>query len=338
MKSIVIIGGGIAGVETACMLAQDGNRVTIIERDSKIGGKVNNWYCLFPDFKKSDEVIQYYKERLAKFDIEVKLNSTVEKAERNGDQWYIYTGNVRYTADAVVLATGYQLFDATRKEELGYKIYDNVITQADLEQKFKSGEILTTAGKKPERIAIVHCVGSRDEKCHNMYCSKVCCVTGVKQAIEISKFLPDTQVMCFYMDLRMYDKYFEELYRTAQTHHNIQFIRGRVSEVAETADNRLSIKTEDTLSGRPMRMKLDMIVLLAGMETKKNTTEIAQKFGVEQEVSGFLKSKDFHLGAGILSEKGVFAAGTCISPMSIKETIENARSSAHQVNEYLKTL
>ena len=140
------------------------------------------------------------------------------------------------------------------------------------------------------------------------------------------------------MDLRMYDKHFEELYRSAQEHHNIQFIRGRVSEVSETADNRLSIKTEDTLSGRPMKMKLDMIILLAGMESKKNTREIAQKFDVETEESGFLKSFDFHIGAGILSKKGVFAAGTCISPMSIKETLENARSTAFQVNQYLKTL
>lgn len=338
MKNIVIIGGGIAGVEAACVLAETGNHVTIIERSDKLGGKLNDWYCLFPDFKKSEVVLDYMKNRLKKFDVEVKLKSTVEKAEQNGDGWYIYTGNVRYAADAVVLATGYELFDASRKEELGYKIYDNVYTQADIEAKFKAGNLQTTYGKNPERIAIVHCVGSRDEKCHNMYCSKVCCVTGVKQAIELAKAMPQTQIFCFYMDLRMYDKHFEELYRSAQEHHNIQFIRGRVSEVSETNDNRLAIKTEDTLSGRPMKMKLDMIILLAGMESKKNTREIAQKFDVETEESGFLRSKDFHIGAGLLSKRGVFAAGTCISPMSIKETIENARSSALQVNEYLKTL
>jgi heterodisulfide reductase subunit A-like polyferredoxin len=87
-----------------------------------------------------------------------------------------------------------------------------------------------------------------------------------------------------------------------------------------------------------MKMKLDMVILLAGMEAKKNTRQVAKLFDVETEESGFLRSKDFHIGAGILSRKGIFAAGTCISPMSIKETIENARSSAFQVNQYLKTL
>ena len=338
MKNIVIIGGGIAGVETACALAENGNRVTIIEKGPQIGGKLNRWYCLFPDFKKAEDLKKYLDQRIAKFDIELKLNSEVERAERNGDQWFIYTGNVRYTADAVVIATGYELFDATRKEELGYKIYDNVITQGDLEEKFRSGDYRTTFGENPKRIAIVHCVGSRDEKCHNLYCSKVCCVTGVKQAIELAKFLPEAQIFCYYMDLRMYDKHFEELYRSAQEHHNIQFIRGRVSEVSQTPDKRLAIKTEDTLSGRPLKMKLDTLVLLAGMDTKKHNAKVAELFGVEREESGFLKSKDFHIGAGILSQKGVFAAGCCISPMSIKETIENARSSAVQINDYLKTL
>lgn len=335
MKNIVIAGGGIAGVETACVLAQAGHHVTIIEKSDKLGGKLNNWYCLFPDMKKSEVISAYILNKISKFDIEIKYNSEIEKAERHDDKWLIYTGNVRYTADAVVIATGYELFDASRKEELGYKIYNNVITNGDLEARFKTGDLKTSLGKTPERIAIIHCVGSRDEKCQNMYCSKVCCVTGVKQAIELNKMLPDTQIYCFYMDLRMYDKHFEELYRTAQEKYNIQFIRGRVSEIAETPDNRLTIKTEDTLSGRPIKMKLDMVVLLAGMEAGKINNKTAQLFNLELEESGFFKSKDFHLAPGMLSQPGIFASGCCISPMSIKETLENASRSALQVINYL---
>lgn len=338
MKNVLVIGGGISGVETAYRLNKMGHRVTIIEKSDKIGGKMNNWYCLFPDFKKTDEVLNYLNKLISQSQIELRLNSTVEKVERQGKHWFVYTQNVRYTFDAVVIATGFEIFDASKKEELGYKIYDNVYTQADIEQKFKDNNLKNSYGEDPKRIAIVHCVGSRDEKCHNNYCSKVCCVTGVKQAIELSEKLPNTQIFCFYMDLRMYDKHFEELYRKAQQHYNIQFIRGRVSEVSQSIDGKLNIKTEDTLSGRPMKMKLDMLVLLAGMQNRSQNKKLEEIFGVQTNESGFLKSKDFHLKNSVLNYDGVFGTGCAVAPMSIKETLENARSTAFEVNDYLNFL
>ncbi|NJO70443.1 MAG: CoB--CoM heterodisulfide reductase iron-sulfur subunit A family protein, partial [Bacteroidetes bacterium] len=104
-------------------------------------------------------------------------------------------------------------------------------------------------GKTPQRIGIVHCVGSRDEKAGNTYCSKVCCVTGVKQAIELKEQLPSSEIFNFYMDLRMYDRYFEDLYKEAQVKHHVQFIRGRLSEAFENPDGTVMIKIEDTLWG-----------------------------------------------------------------------------------------
>ena len=89
------------------------------------------------------------------------------------------------TAHAILLATGFDIFDASKKEEYGYGIYDNVITSVDLEQAFNSGKVVTAQGKTPKRIGFIHCVGSRDEKAGNPHCSKVCCVTAVKQAIEV---------------------------------------------------------------------------------------------------------------------------------------------------------
>ncbi len=148
-----------------------------------------------------------------------------------------YNDEKSESAEALILATGYELFDAHRKEEYGYGIYNNVITSADLEKMFRSGKPLTTLnGKTPRKIGIVHCVGSRDEKVGNLYCSKVCCVTGVKQAIEIKKMVPGCDVFSFYMDLRMFDRHFEEMYFEAQQKWGVNFIHGRLSECAETTE------------------------------------------------------------------------------------------------------
>jgi len=335
-KNIVVIGGGIAGIESSSILANLGYNVTIIEKEKQAGGKIRNWNHLFPDMKPAKDIVQYVENKLKHDNISIKINSDVDKIEKQNGNWFVYSGNVRYTSDALLVSTGFDLFDASRKEEYGYKIYDNVITSADLESKFNENKLFTTSGKKPEKIALIHCVGSRDEKSGNHYCSKVCCVTGVKQAIELNKLLPEAQIYCFYMDLRMFDKHFEELYRTAQEKHNIQFIRGRVSEISETQDNQLYIKTEDTLSGRPFKMKLDMVVLLVGMEAGIGTNKIGKMCNLDFENSGFLKSKDIHTQSNLSTENGIFIAGTCFAPMGIKETIENARSSAFEIHNYLQ--
>jgi heterodisulfide reductase subunit A2 len=176
------------------------------------------------------------------------------------------SGGTEEKADAVIVATGFDLFDARSKEEYGYGIYDNVITSAELEGMFNRGRIARADGKRAGRIGLIHCVGSRDEKVNNNHCSKVCCVTAVKQAIEIRKMLPGCEVFCFYMDMRMYGPYYEELYRESQEVHNVNFIRGKVSEASVNINNRLVIKVEDTLAGRPLRMELDIMVLMVGME------------------------------------------------------------------------
>ena len=140
---------------------------------------------------------------------------------------------------------------------------------------FKKGKITLVNGKFPKTIGIVHCVGSRDEKVGNFYCSKLCCVTAVKQAIEIREHLPESKVFCFYMDMRMGGAYYEELYREAQEVWGVNFIRGKVSEASESINNKLVVKVEDTLAGRPLKMELDMLVLMAGMEMSEGGRKIA---------------------------------------------------------------
>jgi len=337
MKNIITIGGGIAGIEASNILSGLGYNVTIIEKEKQIGGKVKNWYHLFPDFTPSSDITNYLNSKLEKNKVTIENNTKISQVSYQNSKWQLVSDKSKiFNADAILIASGYELFNASRKEEYGYNIYDNVITSADLEEKFnKNQKIKTVNGESPKRIGIVHCVGSRDEKSGNHYCSKVCCITGTKQAIELAKLMPDSQIFCFYMDLRMYDKHFEELYRTAQEHHNIQYIRGRVSEVSENEENKLILKTEDTLSGRPLKMKLDMLVLLVGMEAGRGTAEIGKTCNLSFEESGFLKSKNLHTKQNLSSKEGIFLAGTCIAPMSVKETLDNARSSAFEIHNYL---
>ncbi|MBW8334586.1 MAG: FAD-dependent oxidoreductase [Prolixibacteraceae bacterium] len=338
MKHIVIIGGGIAGIETACALTDAGHWVTVIEKNEKLGGKLNNWSYLFPDFTPTEKITGTLQEKYREKDFSILNKTEVSGILRQNGKFSIKTsGEQHLEADALVVATGYEIFDARRKEEYGYKIYDHVITSADLEQLLlPGGDLTVAAGKNPKRIAFVHCVGSRDEKTGNHYCSKVCCITGVKQAIELKKRLPEAEIYCFYMDLRMYGKHFEELYREAQEKYDIQFIRGRLSEASEKIDKSLLIKSEDTLSGRPLKMNVDLLVLLVGMEAGKGTAATAATCGIGCEESGFLKTTDSFLKSNFSEQEGIFLAGSCTAPMTINDTILHARSAAVEVDNWLK--
>lgn len=337
MKHVVIIGAGIAGIETASALTDAGYWVTVVEKEARTGGKLNNWSYLFPDFTPAGKIMESFHRKTDEKNFTILANTEVTTINRqNGGFDIELTSDLQLNADAIVLATGFELFDARRKEEYGYKIYDQVITSADLEQLLlPEGNLSLTTGKLPKRIAFVHCVGSRDEKTGNHYCSKVCCITGVKQAIELKKRIPSAEIFCFYMDLRMYGKHFEELYREAQEKYNVQFIRGRLSEASEKIDKSLLIKAEDTLSGRPLKMNVDLLVLLVGMEAGKGTGTAAAQCQLECEDSGFLKPADSFLNSNFSSQEGIFLAGSCTAPLSVNDTILHARSAAMEVNNWL---
>jgi heterodisulfide reductase subunit A len=335
-EHIAVIGGGPAGLEGANQLVSLGMDVTLIEKTDRLGGHLNQWSHLFPTRRPAGEVRDYL---LANLDPSVNLlmNTGVRKVEHSEEDFILHTGAHKpIRAAAVLIATGFDLFEAWRKEEYGYGIYDNVITSADLEERFLSGaDILTFQGKQPARIGFVHCVGSRDEKAGNLYCSRICCVTAVKQAIELSERIPGTELFCFYMDLRMFGMGFEELYKEAQEKHGIHFIRGRLSEAFENMDGSVVLKVEDTLASKPLRINVDLLVLMAGMTPSRGTSEMASLFGLEQEESRFLHPQDFHLHPNRTHTPGIFVAGTCTSPKSIEDTVTDARSAALTIREYI---
>ncbi|HBS89027.1 MAG: hypothetical protein A2W91_06250 [Bacteroidetes bacterium GWF2_38_335] len=336
-KTVAVIGGGIAGMEAATFLSARGITVYLIEKEDKLGGHLLDWERLFPTMRNGSEVVKFLMDGVKADNIKIMLSSKLTAAEKSGKGYNLRINeNVDLFADAVLVTTGYDLFDATKKEEYGYGIYDNVITSADLEKIFMSGKALQTKqGNVPKKIGLVHCVGSRDEKAGNVYCSKVCCVTGVKQAIEIKQKMPYTEVFNFYMDLRMYGMHFEALYKKAQADFGIQFIRGRLSEASEDQNGGIILKVEDTLMGKPLKLTVDILVLLIGLIPAKGSKEVGELFGLKNGVNGFYKTTDQHTLTNSSNVDGVFFAGACTSPKTITNTITDARAAASTVAAYL---
>ena len=215
---VIIIGAGPAGCEAAYRLAQAGETVELIEKESETGGNLNNWYQLFPDRKQARDLNQSLRQNIQHPDIHLHLGNYPVKISRTENNKFTLELNdgALLKGDALLVTSGFRLFNARRKEEYGYGIYENVITSVELENFFINHHIATSTGQIPKRIGLIHCVGSRDEKICNYHCSKLCCVTAVKQAIELREMLPETEILCFYMDMRMFGPGYEELYREAQ--------------------------------------------------------------------------------------------------------------------------
>ena len=329
---ILIIGAGPAGLETAHQLKSLGLIPIIIERSDKIGGHLAQWDRLFPSSDNAENLLERLKEQVK--DIEIQLNSRINNIEKEGNIFHVtLSNNKTYDVSAIVVCTGFDLFKAEKKQEYGYGIYNNVITNAELEKYFKTHH--DDRINEPKRIGFVHCVGSRDVKVNNTYCSKVCCATALKQACEIKEEFPDADVYCFYMDLRMFGKGYEDLYLKAQKDFDIKCVRGRVCEVSENIEGKLVIKAEDTLLGTPMKMTLDLLVLMCGMEKSKNSNEIQKMLNINSNKDGFIESRDIFTGLNLTKERGVFVAGACTSPKTLPETLAEARSAAVEVFHYL---
>ena len=337
-KKVIVIGGGISGMESASNLAAMGYNVTLLEKSNELGGHLLGWEKLFPTMRLGKDVVEFLDRGIELAKVNVIKNADIIDARKNGKSFTVKLSDGKsFESDAIIVATGYEVFDARKKEEYGYGIYDNVITSAELEAMFLSGKpLLNGQGKTPKRIGMVHCVGSRDEKIGNVYCSKVCCVTAVKQSIEIKEKIPDSDIYCFYMDLRMFGMHFETLYKQAQEKHAVNFVRGRLSEACENMDGSILVKVEDTLAARPMRMSVDMLVLMVGMVPSEGTKKIGTMLGLNFGPNGFLKCQDQHTMTSVTNVQGVFIAGCCMAPRTINNVFVDSRAAALMTANYLE--
>ena len=328
MKKIAIVGAGPAGIEAAAILAKNGHEVQLFEKSSTTLSNILDKAYLFPDFSRAQDLADKLNAKLLNDKIHVTCDTEiVDIRKENGEFKLMDKEGKTYIADSVLITTGYTLFDAHRKEELGYGIYKGVITSLDLERMIKHNQITTFIGELPKRLVFLQCVGSRDEKSGNHYCSKVCCVTAVKQAIEVRKMIPDAEIYIYYMDLRMWGQGFEEMYREAQEKYDIRFVRGRISEASATFDGRVQIKSEDTLIGQPLKMTTDLLVLMAGMEPSLGTRTLAERCGIAGNYH-FIATQGPHTNDNQTAVEGIYVAGAAKRPMSVRDTLTDAAAAA----------
>jgi heterodisulfide reductase subunit A len=243
---------------------------------------------------------------------------------------------------SIILATGYDLMDPGPMRQFGYGRYPNVFTSLEFERlsnatgptggriliRDKEGRLTRT----PQSVAIVHCVGSRDVNYHE-YCSRVCCMYALKYTHLIKeKVGHHTRIYDFYIDQRCFGKGYEEFYRRCQEEGTV-FIRGKVAEITDQAlcsdeQGKLVAIAEDTLSASRLRVPVDMVVLCAAMESRRDAAEVARIFGVNQGADGFFLEEHPKLGPLNTATDGVFLAGACQSPKDIPDTVAQASGAA----------
>ncbi len=244
-----------------------------------------------------------------------------------------------FNVGAVIIATGYQPFDAARKEEYGYGRYKDVITNLELERMLSAagpthGRVVSpSTNTDVKRVGFILCVGSRDEQVGNPYCSKVCCMASIKNAVKIAELYPDAKVSIHYIDIRAGGEGYEEYYRRAQE-AGVSFVRGRVAEVEES-DGRTIIHYEDTLSGENVHEACDLVVLAIGMEANKDTESLGKMLNLSTRPDRFLQSAHPKMRPVQTHIRGVFIAGCAGGPKEIQVSIEQGSAAAAKADALL---
>jgi len=242
---------------------------------------------------------------------------------------------VELEVGSIIVATGYDQFDPSVIPQYGYKKYDNVLTGLHFERLTcaagpTEGKILLKDGREPESVAIVHCVGSRDQNYHE-YCSRVCCMYGLKYA-HLIKELANADVYEFYIDMRCFGEGYEEFYKRL-SEEGVNFIRGKVAKITDEAltdeeKGKLVVVSEDTLLGKMVRVPVDMVILCSALEARSDAENVARLFNLNRRADGFFLERHVKLDPVATPTDGVFIAGCCEGPRDIPDTVAQAEATA----------
>jgi len=249
-----------------------------------------------------------------------------------------------YNVGAIIVATGFDVFDASQIPTYGYGRYKNVITSLELERLLcASGPtgghlIRPSEGKIPRTIAFIQCVGSRDRRFGTTYCSSICCKYSVKDAVLIKEHEPNTTVSIFYIDMRAFGRGFQEFVNRAKSEYGVRFVRSSPGEIMENpATKNLKIWYEDTIAGRIENAEFDLVVLCPALIPSKGASELAKVLGAELDNYGFFKAADILTSPVDTTVPGIFVCGYALGPKTgdIPDSIMQGSATAARVAEVL---
>jgi len=250
----------------------------------------------------------------------INLNDSPEEIELN--------------VDTIIVAVGFEPYCPEADEEYGYGRYPDVLTALEMERLLNAsgptgGRVLRPSDlKEPKKIAYIQCVGSRSLRPgHAPYCSRICCMYAMKQALELKEKYPGIDVCIFYTDIRAFGKGYEEFYWRAQE-AGVRFIRGRVGEVWRDREGRLIVRAEDTLTGRVIEEPFDMVVLSVGLRPPEGAKELAEMLKIPLGPDGFFLEAHPKLRPVDTVVDGIFVCGACQGPKDIVDTVAQAKAAA----------
>ena len=335
---VLIIGAGISGITVAIELAQVGLSPTLIEREASIGGLSGSFCCKASEScnkcfacvvdKRISEVQQHP-------DISILTQTELTGVKGNpGDYRLSLKKNrepLERMASAVVIAAGIDPYDASQKEEYGYRRYKNVITAKDLDEmlRYRGKLYRPSDGQLPKKIAFFQCVGSRDESIGNLYCSQVCCAYALRLIKALRHQYPEVEAAFLYLDIQPAGASFKAFLDSCRQDKGIRLIRTLPSKIYRTPRTEdLRVRLTDPQRDAVVEESFDLIVLSVGMVLRKTARPLLEFFNLALTEEGFIASPS--------SQSGLFITGACTGPKDIDRSILQAKSTAFQVQRYLE--
>jgi len=329
---VLIIGGGIAGIKAAQVLAAPDRKVYLVEKGSSLGGKVKGFDKLFTKMESGSVLIKNeLKELQEDENIEVFTDSEVEQILGFFGNFEIKVvrkaanEELDFNVGAVVLATGFDLMDPKGLTQYGHGKLDDVYTSLEFEEmNFSTRKVLLKNGKPPESVAIIHCVGRENKG----YCSKVCCMYSLKFARMLKVQLPKVKVSQLYSDLCIPGKAYQKFYEETKG-LGVEFVRAEKTNVTQNGKS-MTLKYESE-TGTKGDLAVDMVILVPAMEPSSDTNKFAEMLGIPMDDEGFPAQEHQKLAPVASSVEGVFVVGCAQGPKNISESIVQSEAAAGKI-------